>query len=172
MRPDRPVRTIWIVAGLLLGFAVVLAGPVLFFQDFLQSSDWNEGNLKAEVQSVRYESGSLVFRYTGRNLTGHPAQFRPTLTEVHALQPKDHPSVGYPNVLLPFSVPSRGSHTLEVRLQLPAFPQLSSGVSPEPASAPLPSAEDVGLQDALTELEGFELVDETDGIRLVLPRAW
>ncbi len=182
MPSDRPVRAVWIVAGLLLGFAVVLIGPVLFFQDMLQSS-WNDANLKAEFQSVRYESGSLVFRYTVHNLTGRAAQFRPTLTEVHALQPKDRPSIGYPNVLLPFSVPSRGSHTLEVRLQLPAAPHLSSAVPlgqppADPANAyggaasAMSSAEDLSLQDALTELEGFELVDETNGIRLLLPRAW
>ncbi|MDR3699132.1 MAG: hypothetical protein P4L56_05820 [Candidatus Sulfopaludibacter sp.] len=178
MSSGRPVRTVWILAGLFFGFAVVLAGPALLFWDFLHPNPWNETNLNAKFQFVRYESGGLVFRYTVRNLTSRDARFRPTLTEIRALQSKDQPAVGYPNVLLPFEVPANGSHSLDVRLELPSFRQLSSGMSfgefgspPSPAPAS-PSATGFSPQDALTDLEGFELVDETNGIRLVLPRAW
>lgn len=199
----RGVRTFWIVVGLALGFAVVLAGPVLLFWDALNSSPWNETTLKAEFQSIRYESGGLVFRYAVHNLTRHAAQFQPTLTEIHALQAKDRPPVGYPNVLLPFDVPARGSHVVEVRLELASFMQGPSSLSSDeqtrrvlqsqPPGAPLdpeapvsplpmrgpttpaPSASptaEFSLQDALFDLNGFELVDATNGIRLLLPRGW
>ncbi len=178
MSSGRPIRTVWILAGLLTGFAVVLAGPALLFWEFLHPSPWNETNLNAKLQFVRYESGGLVFRYTVRNLTSRDARFRPTLTEIRALQPKDQPLVGYPNVLLPFEVPANGTHTLDVRLELPGLRSLSSGMSfgefgspPSPAAAP-PGMPGLNPQDALRDLEGFELVDESDGIRLVLPRAW
>lgn len=155
----KAVRTGWIVAGLALGFAVVLAGPVLLLWDAFTSTPWNETTLKAEFQSMRYESGGLIFRYAVHNLTGRVAQFQPALTEVRALQAKDRPSVGYPNVLLPLEVPARGSHVVEVRLE----------VAP---SAPLPTVAEFSLENALIDLNGFELVDETNGIRLVLPRGW
>jgi hypothetical protein len=198
----REVRTIWVAMGLALGFALVLAGPVLLFWDALTSNPWNETSLKAEFQSIRYESGGLIFRHSVHNLTRHAAQFEPTLTEIHALQPKDRPPVGYPNVMLPFNVPARGSHVVEVRLELAGMMQAPSGlssdeqtrrvlqsqppgesltpeapVSPLPmrgatTSAPSPAMAEFSLQDALADLNGFELVDATNGIRLVLPRGW
>jgi len=178
MSSGRPVRTVWILAGLLFGFGVVMAGPAWLFWDFLHQNPWNESNLNAKFQSVRYDAGGLVFRYTVRNLTSREARFRPTLTEIHALQEKDQPLVGYPNVVLPFEVPANGSHTLDVRLELPGLRSLSSGMSfsefgtpPSPAAAPAGPAV-LSPQDALTDLDGFELVDPTNGIRLVLPRAW
>jgi hypothetical protein len=178
MTAGRPVRTVWIIAGLLLGFAVVLAGPALLCWDFLHENPWNESNLNAKFQSVRYESGGLVFRYTVRNFTSRDARFRPTLTEIRALQSKDQPLVGYPNVLLPFDVPAKGTHSLDVRLELPGLRRLSSGMSfgefgtPPSSADASASVQALSPQDALTDLEGFELVDETNGIRLMLPRAW
>jgi diadenosine tetraphosphatase ApaH/serine/threonine PP2A family protein phosphatase len=189
-----------------LGFAVVLAGPVLLFRDALNPSPWNETTLRAEFQSIRYESGGLVFRYAVHNLTRHAAQFQPALTEIHALQAKDRPPVGYPNIMLPLNVPARGSHVVEVRLELASFMHPPASLSSDdqtrrvlqnpppgepafpadPPVSPLPmhgpskpatpamtvDAAEFSLQDALTGLNGFELVDETNGIRLVLPRGW
>ena len=169
----------WRVAGLALGFAVVLAGPVLLFWDAFSSPPWNETTLKAEFQSMRYEGGGLVFRYAVHNLTRRAAHFQPVLTEVRALQASDRPPVGYPNVLLPLDVPAGGSHVVEVRLELP-------GVMERPADPPAPpthnpaegappaaaSAAEFSVQNALIELNGFLLVDETNGIRLMLPRGW
>ena len=196
-------RSIWILAGLTLGFAVVLAGPVLLLWDAWSPTPWDETTLKAEFQSIRYESGGLVFRYAVHNLTRHAARFQPTLTEIHALQAKDRPPVGYPNVLLPFNVPARGSHVVEVRLELASFMQAPNGlssdeqtrrvlqnhpqgsalssdapVSPLPMLGPNPppptpaATAEFSLQDALFDLNGFELVDATNNIRLVLPRGW
>ncbi len=185
MAPERrPLGTLRIVAGLVLGVAVVASGPAWLTWQWMKPPSWNESTLNAQFQSVRYESGGLVFRYAVRNLTGQVAQFRPTLTEIHALQAKNQPSVGYPNVLLPFDVPARGSHVLEVRLELPSARSLSSGVTfatplmeelpgqtmPESPAAPPPVI--LGPQEALNELDGFELVDSVNGLRLVLPRAW
>ncbi len=175
MAPVRAVRTFWIVLGLALGFAVVLAGPVLLFRDALYSNPWNETTLKAEFQSIRYESGGLVFRYAVHNLTRHTALFQPTLTEIHALQAQDRPPVGYPNVLLPFDVPARGSHVVEVRLELaeaPVSPLPMQGPPTPAPTAPSPAPAEFSLQDTLFELNGFELVDATNGIRLLLPRGW
>lgn len=186
MAPERPVRTIWIVAGLMLGFAGVLAGPSFLVWQWVKPATWSEADLKADFQSVRYESGGLVFRYAVRNLTKHAAEFRPALTEVHALQAKGSPPVGYPNVLLPFDIPAHSSHILEVRLELPSSRPLSSGVTfgdplpgvpdsaqPNGLLQPQPSAiANLSVDNALTELDGFELVDEIKGLRLLLPRAW
>jgi len=162
----------WIVAGLIFGFFVVLAGPLFLFWDALHPA-WSESSLTAEFQSIRYESGGLVFRYAVHNLTRHAAQFQATLTEIHTLQANDRPSVGYPNVLLPFNVPARGSHVVEVRLELPAFALQNEALTP-PLTPPPPTAAatQFSLENALTDLNGFELVDETNGIRLVLPRGW
>ena len=186
MAPERPVRTVWIVLGLMLGFAVVLTGPALLVWDWVKPAAWSETDLKAEFQSVRYESGGLVFRYSVRNMTRHAAEFSPSLTEVHTLQAKGTQPVGYPNVLLPFDIPARSSHILEVRLELPSSRPLSSGVTfgdplpgtpetaqPEELVQPQPSAvANLSVEDALTELDGFELVDEIKGLHLLLPRAW
>lgn len=151
-------RKFWIAARLALGLTAVLAVPALTFWDSLFPA--NANTLKAEFQSLRYESGGLVFRYAVRNLSSHAAQFQPVLTEVHALQSRDRAPVGYPNVLLPFSVPGRGSHLVEVRLELP------SGVFSSSQSA------ESSLEETLFALNGFELVDETAGLRLLLPRGW
>lgn len=203
MRPERAVRTFWIIAGLVFGFAVVAAGPVFLFWNAFTATQWNEATLKADFQSMRYEAGGLIFRYTVHNLTRHDAKFQPALTEVHALQSKDLAPIGYPNVLLPLNVPAHGSHVVEVRLELASMMQRPGGLSseeqtrrvlqseppgaplfPEPPVSPLPmrgprvepapaspSAE-FSLQNALLDLNGFELVDETNGVRLVLPRGW
>ncbi len=109
------------------------------------------------------------------NLTRYAAQFEPTLTEVHALQSKDRPPVGAPNVLLPFNVPARGSHVVEVRLELQNLSPASALPMRQPDPPPSPQegdAVDFVLQDTLSYLDGFELIDGTNGIRLVLPRAW
>ncbi len=177
MAPERAVRPIWIVAGLMLGFAVVLAGPAWLVWDWFRPAPWDESTLRAEFQSVRYESGGLVFRYSVRNLTRRVAQFEPTLTEIHALQAKDRPLVGYPNVLLPFDVEAHSSHVLEVRLELPSgSAALDAGPSfgGQPTMSSTPEGGSVGEtpDEALTDLDGFELVDAIHGMRLLLPRAW
>ncbi|HWC99190.1 MAG TPA: hypothetical protein VG456_20670 [Candidatus Sulfopaludibacter sp.] len=184
MPPVRAVRTIWIVAGLILGFAVVLAGPaILVWQEYL-AYPLNENSFQVEFQSMRYEAGGLVFRYTIHNLTPRVARFQSSLTEVRALQPKDRPSVGFPNVRLPFEVPPHGSHVIEVRLQLPGrsanpsgdlFDEQTRRLLQAPASAASPASPtlpDFSLQDALVDLNGFVVEDEVNGLRLVLPRGW
>jgi hypothetical protein len=201
MTPARTVRTVWIVLGLVLGFAVVLAGPALLLWNTFVGSTPGERDLKADFQSVRYEAGGLIFRYTVHNLTQRSVQFLPTLTEVHAVQAKDRPAVGYPNILLPFTLPGRGSHVVEVRLELPsalappaslsdeqtrqvletqplgtpAFPD--TPVSPLPMRGPVapavsPGIIELSVQGTLTDLNGFVIEDEANGLRLVLPRGW
>src|SRR5581483_687068 len=201
MKPVRQVRTVWVMVGLLLGYAVVIAGPAMLVWNALSAQKWSERTLKAEFQSIRYESGGLVFRYTVHNLTRHTAEFQPGLAELHAIQAKDEAPVGYPNITLPLSVPAHGLHVVEVRLELRTVTQGPSSLSSEehtqrviespPPGAPLypdapvsplpmhqvprkapepaPTVES-SLQNALSDLNGFELVDETNGIRLVLPR--
>ena len=182
---------------------MVTAGPLFLFWNAFNAAQWNESTLKADFQSMRYDAGGLIFRYTVHNLTRHDAKFLPVLTEVHALQSKDREPIGYPNVMLPLNVPAHGSHVVEVRLELASLMQRPSGMTseeqtrrvleseppgtplfPEPPVSPLPmrgsagepapaaSGGDFSLQNALLDLNGFELVDETNGIRLVLPRGW
>src|SRR5579872_4252209 len=114
MGMSRVLRTAGITSGLALGFAVLAAGPVLLLRNTLNATP-----LKAEFQSIRLDSGGLVFRYIVHNSTRHEAHFQPVLTEVRTLQPKDQPPVGYPDVILPLDVPPHSSHVVEVRLAGP-----------------------------------------------------
>jgi hypothetical protein len=181
---------------------MVLAGPALLLWNTFVGSAPTERDLRADFQSVRYEAGGLIFRYTVHNLTRRAVLFQPTLTEIHALQSKDRPPVGYPNILLPFTLPGRGSHVVEVRLELPTAlappasmsdeqtrqvlqsqpletPKLfpDTPVSPLPIQGPVapaasPATVELSVQGTLIDLNGFVVEDEVNGIRLLLPRGW
>jgi len=104
---------------LAVGFAVVLAPPMLLFWNAIQPEPWDSNTLKIRFQSVQYEAGGLVFRYSVQNLTHHTARFLPDTTQLRALQPADRPPVGYANVKLPLELPADSMQQVELRLELP-----------------------------------------------------
>jgi hypothetical protein len=112
-------RTGWIGGALAVGFAVVLAPPMLLFWNAIQPEPWNSNMLKIRFQNVRFEAGGLVFRYSVQNLTHHTARFLPDATQVRALQPADRPPVGYANIKLPLELPAESVQQVELRLELP-----------------------------------------------------
>jgi hypothetical protein len=114
-------RTGWIGFAVALGFAVVLAPPVLLFWDAIQPEPLDSRTVKIRFQSVHYEAGGLVFRYTVQNLTHRPARFLPETTQIRALQPSDRPPAGYPNLKLPLELPAEQVEQVDVRLELPAI---------------------------------------------------
>ncbi len=102
-------RTGWIGAALGAGFAVVLLPPALLFWSAIQPEPWNSNTVKIRFQSVRYEAGGLVFRYSVQNLTHRTARFVADSTQIRALQPADRPEVGYPNLKLPLELAAGGT---------------------------------------------------------------
>lgn len=102
-----------------LGFAVVVAPPILLFWNAIQPEPWDTNSVKIRYQNVRYEAGGLVFRYSVQNLTHRTARFLPDNTQVRALQPSDRPPVGYANMKLPLELPADTIQEVEVRLELP-----------------------------------------------------
>jgi hypothetical protein len=185
-----------------MGFAVVLAPPALLVWHALRPLPWNGQTLKVRFESVRYEAGGLVFRYSVENTTGRMARFLPGETEILALQPKDRPVVGFANVRLPVDLPAHSTQPVELRLELPSIgllqpatgdqnrailnPQLPSAVpsDQEAPVSPLPMLDppekpptaqpsvQFTVEDSLLDLDGFELTDLHHGLKLLFPRGW
>jgi hypothetical protein len=190
--------------GLVLALATlaVLAPPALLFWNTLQPEPWNSRTVRIRFQTIRYEAGGLVFRYSVQNLTHHAARFLPNATQIRALQPAGRPPVGYANVKLPLELPAGALKEVDLRLELPGTPQSlwreqsdeqtkrvlrqktpgsdsDSPGSPLPMLGALPGREnppeprdDFSLEDSLTDFQGFELTDPARGILLIFPRGW
>ena len=172
----------------------VLAPPALLFWNALQPEPWNSSTVRIRFQTIRYEAGGLVFRYSVQNLTRHAAHFLPNATQIRALQPAGRPPVGYANVKLPLELPAGALKEVDLRLELPGTPQSlwreqagdprqTPGVPPDAESSGAPIAgtaegRESGtatpdfLEDSLTDLQGFELTDPARGILLIFPRGW
>ena len=125
-----------------------------------------------------------------------------TKTECHThKQDAGQPSAGYPVIHLPLEIAPQSSRDVEVRLELPlprdpgdaeqtarvlehhlpgphdlesplaALPMTRPQKTEPPPSSLLQDVDArVGL--SLSLLDGFELVNETSGIRIVFPRGW
>jgi hypothetical protein len=200
-----PTRTGWIGGALAIGFAVVVAPPILLFWNAIQPEPWDSNTLKVRFQTVRYEAGGLVFRYAVQNLTHHTAHFNPDTTQIRALQSADRPPVGYANIKLPLELPAESIQVVELRLELPGTrmsmwreqsddeqtkmvlqhkppgspPDTDSPLSPLPMRGKIAANENqrpvqpnFSFEDSLSDLQGFELADQTKGMKLVFPRGW
>jgi len=111
----------WLIGGALaLGYAVVLAPPAFLVWHALRPLPWNDQTLKVHFESLRYEAGGLVFRYSVENTTGRTARFLPGETEIRAIQPNDRPVVGFANVRLPVDLPAHSTQAVDLRLELPS----------------------------------------------------
>lgn len=159
----------WVIgAALALGYAAVLAPPLLLVRHAVEP-DWNDETLRVSFDSIHYEAGGLIFRYSVENRTGHTARFLPGETEIRALQRKERPAPGYANIRLPVNLPAHSTKAVELRLELPG--NGPTGPSREPTASSQPSFW-LTVEDSLLDLDGFELVDPARNLKLVFPRRW
>jgi hypothetical protein len=159
-------------------------------------------HLRVHFESVRYERAGLVFTYVLDNRTRRSARLLANRTTLRAKQQEGplvgYPVMNLPldieahesrrvEVRLELATPgaqmtarqSADQTERVLRHQLPDTTVVDSPLSPLPMSKlpaapeppPLPSP-DALLANALTALDGFELVDESHGIRIVFPRGW
>ena len=193
--PTRPRGRGWTAFGLAVATMAVLAPPALLFWNALQPEPWNSSTVKIRFQTIRYEAGGLVFRYSVQNLTHHAAHFLPNATQIRALQPAGRPPVGYANVKLPLELPAGALKEVDLRLELPGTPQSlwreqpneqkqkAAGSDIEPPGSPQPMTGGLAgrenempppdlFEDSLSDLQGFELTDPARGILLIFPRGW
>jgi hypothetical protein len=192
----------WFAAALGVAVAVVLVAPVAVLRSTLRPEPWDAQHLRVHFESVRYERAGLVFTYLIENRTRRSARFLPDRSTLRARQQEGpvvgYPVMNLPldieahesrrvEVRLELAVPRerltpRQSADQTARVlqnQVPDTSVVDSPLSPLPM-APLPpppdppkppSAESL-LANALTALEGFELVDVSHGITIVFPRGW
>ncbi|MBZ5581736.1 MAG: hypothetical protein LAQ30_05920 [Acidobacteriia bacterium] len=189
-------RSVLIGVALAAGFAVALAGPVWLLWDALQPEPWNAQNLRVRFESVRYEAGGLVFRYTVVNRTRRAFRLLPGSTRIRALRRPGLPEPGYPSLGLPLDLDARAANHVELRLEIatpwgsPAAHSLGQewiGALPEdtsdqaavsplpqspPAVQPAPPPRPFSPTDLLDALDGFELTDRRTGLKIVFPRMW
>jgi hypothetical protein len=155
------VRQWRIGIGLLLGLAAVLAAPSWLLWNTFKSRPWDSTTMLIRFDSVRYERAGLVFTYLVENRTWRDARFLPEQTEIKTVQDADLPLAGYPNMILPLDVPAHTLQRVEIRLEVP---------SPRPYTQP--GRDTAGVEDSLRNLDGFELVDSVENVKLRFPRGW
>jgi hypothetical protein len=184
--------------GVSLGvqFAIVVAGPAALVWNQLRPQPWDGRTLRVRFESARYEAAALVFTYRIENRTHRSVRLLPEVTRILVRQPEELPALGYPDLDLPLDLTAQSAQRIEVRLALPSHPwiselhrRVSQDAAPDasasnsqfpglpirdlpPRSEPEPVSPDSLLDSTLEYLNGFELVNESKGIHLVLPRGW
>ncbi len=161
-------KTMWIGSGLALGSVIVLTGPIWLAWNAVRPEPFTARTLRARFQSARFEAAALVFTYRVENRTRRSAYLAPDITRVVVKQVKGVP-LGEASVTLPFELEAHGSQILEVRLGLPA---LRDAHSDRAAWNSGPASVDSVIGRSLESLDGFELINERKGLRLILPRGW
>jgi hypothetical protein len=191
-------RSWWIGVSLGVELTIVLAGPAALVWNELRPEPWDFRTLKVRFESARYEAAALVFTYRIENRTRRSVRLLPDVTRILVRQPADRPPLGYPALDLPIELTARSAQRIEVRLELPGRPLTSVGAElseeqarrilqyaprdasdADPAVPPLPMrdlppepASPELLEATIEDLNGFELVNESKGVHLVLPRGW
>jgi hypothetical protein len=180
---------------------LLLAGPAAVLWHELRPEPWDPEHLRVRFQTVRYERAGLVFTYRLENLNRRSARLTPDHTTIRIKQAAGQPTAGYPAIHLPLEIDAQSARDVDVRLELP-LPRasadaeqtarvlqhhlpgphdLESPLAPLPMTRPQASdqaarpviadVEDL-VQRSLLVLDGFELVNEASGIRILLPRGW
>lgn len=197
---NRPSR--WFAAALGVALAVVLAAPVALLRTALRPVPLDARHLRVHFESMRYERAGLVFTYLLENRTGRSARLLADHTKLRARQQEGpvvgYPVMNLPlniaahesrrvEVRLELAMPRepltpRESADQTARVlqhQLPDLATVDSPLSPLPMTElpaapdpPVSASPEALLANALTALEGFELVDESHGIHIVFPRGW
>jgi hypothetical protein len=163
-----------------VGFAIVLAGPAALLWDAVRPEPWDLRTLRVRFESARYESAALVFTYRIENRTHRSVRLLPEVTRILVRQTTDRPPLGYPDLALPLELTAQSAQRIEVRLELPAdrFKSLEAELPEEPpmqakqSASPEPVSPEAFLDATLRDLNGFELVNESKGVHLLLPRGW
>jgi hypothetical protein len=180
---------------------LLLAGPAAVLWHELRPVPWDPAHLRVRFQTVRYERAGLVFTYRLENINRRAARLTQDRTTIRIKQAAGQPAAGYPVIHLPLEIEAQSTRDVEVRLELP-LPRasadaeqtarvlehhvpgphdLESPLAPLPMTRPRaaehttpPLVEDVEalVERSLFLLEGFELVNEASGIRILLPRGW
>jgi len=152
----------------MLGFAVVIGTPAWLIWRAVALDPSDGGALEARFDSWRIDRGSLVFSYAVRNHSSKDARLTPLDTAINVVQTGDQAPVGTAMLQLPLDLAAHASRTVEVRLEVPeAFWQ------PLRLNGNLTSRMvDEFLHEALRELDGFELVNENQGVHIRFPRGW
>jgi hypothetical protein len=162
------LRTWSIGLALAAGFAVTLAGPAWLLWHAMEPDFGDRSALDVRFDSMWVDRGAVVFSYVLRNSTSREARLLPADTAVDVLLSKDGEPLGYAVMRLPLELAPHASQQVEVRLEVPAifWAPLRNGLPLEAG------ATRQFLHDALKELEGFELVNAAEGIRIRFPRGW
>jgi hypothetical protein len=163
----------WVIGGALaLGFAVVLGGPAWLAWEYKRPPVWDHGAVEARFDWVRLDHDTLVFAYWVQNHSSRKASLTKDVIRLRVLRPEGSLLSGDPAISLPLELPPHSSQRVEVRLQLagPDDDREEPRGAERIASSQSWTME--SFQAALRNVEGFELVDGTAGIRLVFPRGW
>jgi hypothetical protein len=181
--------------------ALLLAGPAAVLWHELRPEPWDPAHLRVRFQAMRYERAGLVFTYRLENLTRRSARLTPDRTTIRIKQAAGQPAAGYPAIQLPLEIDAQSTRDVEVRLELPlprpsgdaeqtarvlqhhlpgphdlesplaTLPMTRPQGSDQSAPPVVADVEDL-VQRSLLVLDGFELVNEASGIRILLPRGW
>jgi hypothetical protein len=189
-------RSLPIGVALGLGVAVILAGPIALLWSEFRPQPWDLRTLRVHFESARYETAALIFTYRIENRAHYALRLLPEVTRVIVRQTPGRPTPGYPSVDLPFDLPSHTSQLIEIRLDLPLrdsrsqmsdeqskrilqfeTPAQTPNLTPIPAAnlppvASQSSSPDTILDSALVDLDGFDLINESKRVHIVLPRGW
>lgn len=171
-RPVARLRTWFIGGALALGFALVLGGPLWLASEYMRPPVWDDGAVEARFDWVRLDHDTLVFAYWVRNHSSRTASLTRDAIRLRVLRPEGCSLAGDPAIPLPLKLPPHSSQRVELRLE-PASP---GDDAPKPRGMGRLAGREPwtmeSFQAALRNVEGFELVDGTAGIRLVFPRGW
>jgi len=183
-------------AAMLAGCLLVAAPPAWLLWTVVRPARWDSRTLRVRFESVRYEAVGLVFTYEVENRAWRSLRLLPELTELRPLEAAGLPPAGYASFHGPILLEGHRTQRVELRIELPADPppralvQPVPGISEEPGPgallplrgptataqpAPEPAAAaglDRLIEDALRNLDGFELVNPAKGVRLRFPRGW
>jgi hypothetical protein len=158
----------WMGPALVVGFLIALAGPSWLLWRAIQPELGDANSLQAHFETVSVERGAVVFTYALKNRTRRQARLLPGDTVVNVLQSSDDEPIGYASVELPLELAPQTTRHVDVRLDVPDTFWAALRDKPMLGGNTLTQY----LRDALKSFDGFELVNEAEGVRIRFPRGW